>query len=400
MQKSFKYLIAFLVLFTFILPCCSKNKVVGSQLSIVAAAKDSSGKYIVWDTASLQKIAPLQNQAYSYCGYPRMIQLKDNSLLCVYEISGGDINCIKSMDLGKSWSVPVIVAANYNGINRAVPEILALADGSLLASYNLRPAAYDSSKHFGIAVKKSYDAGLTWKEERLIYQASPKAQDGCWEPAQIQLPSGEIQLFFSNEAIYTNSNEQNISLLRSFDNGFSWTSTPQIVSFRAGKRDGMPVPIFLKDKNEIIFSIEDNGGDQFHPSIVRNNLQQNWINFVTGSSPDRTPALATPLSTEIYAGAPYLRQLQSGETILSYQSTEGRNNQWDLSCMNVVIGDEYGKNFIHKSIPFKVPLNKMGLWNSLCILKDNSVLALTSTNAYSSTNKVEVWMIKGHVVNY
>ena len=83
---------------------------------------------------------------------------------------------------------------------------------------------------------------------------------------------------------------------------------------------------------------------------------------------------------------------------MSYQSTEGRNRQWDLSCMQVVIGDENGKNFTQKTIPFDVPLNKQGLWNSLCVMDDNTVIALTSTNAYS-LNTTEVWMIKGLIIN-
>src|SRR5690242_21276392 len=43
---------------------------------------------------------------------------------------------------------------------------------------------------------------------------------------------------FRSEAPYTKSNEQEISLLRSFDHGLTW-SRPTQVSFRQGKRDGM-----------------------------------------------------------------------------------------------------------------------------------------------------------------
>ena len=379
---------------------CSK-KHVSSGTAILPVQKDTiPGLSIVWDNATLQKIAPLQNRNIGYCGYPRMVQLFDNSLLCVYEISGGIIESIKSFDTGKTWTIPKIIATGSNGINCTVPEILELKDHSLLASYNLRPAVYDASKYFGISTKKSYDGGVAWQDERLLYQAGAAFEDGCWEPSQLQLPSGEIQLYFSNEGIYTNSNEQNISLLRSFDNGLSWTTKPEIVSFSAGKRDGMPVPIFLKEKNEILFSIEDNSAGQFSPSVIRNNLSDNWKTLANAGSPSRTSALAMPLPNTIYAGAPYLKQLQTGETVLSYQSTEGRNSQWDLSCMNVVVGDVDGKNFRNKSIPFDVPLSKRGLWNSLCVLSDNTVIALTSSNAYSTNNETEVWMIKGKVTKH
>jgi hypothetical protein len=62
----------------------------------------------------------------------------------------------------------------------------------------------------------------------------------------------------------------------------------------------------------------------------------------------------------------------------------------------VVVGDAKGKNFAGKTIPFDVPVNKSGLWNSLCILDDNTIIALTSTNALA-LGATEVWMIKGHI---
>ena len=386
-----------LVVTIFIFSSCSKKFIASNTVSGASQKDTVSNIKIVWDAETLQKLAPLQNRNIGYCGYPRMIQLHNKLLLCVYEVSGGSIECIKSIDLGKTWTAPQLIAASFNGVNCTVPEIVELKDHSLLASYNLRPSVFDSSKHFGICTKKSYDEGLTWQDERLLYQAGSKFGDGCWEPAQIQLPSGEIQLFFSNEGIYTNSDEQNISLLRSFDNGLTWTSKPEIVSFRAGKRDGMPVPILLKNKNEILFSIEDNGKGQFSPSIIRNSFTDNWKTIADSISPFRYAALAQPLAPTIYAGAPYLRQLQTGQTIMSYQSAEGRNSQWDLACMNVVIGDANGQKFTNKSIPFDVPINKHGLWNSLCVLEDNTIIALTSTNAYSTINITEVWMIKGHL---
>jgi len=391
-----KQLVLFIALIVIAGTSCSK-KTTGTGASINEPANNNgTGKTIAWDQSSLKRLAPMAGRAVGYCGYPRMIQLHDNSLICVYEVGGGSIECIKSADLGNNWSVPVVIASRQNGINMTVPEILELNDHSLLASYNPRPSPITPSNHFGIRTKKSYDGGLTWKDERLLYEAGTKFEDGCWEPSQVQLPSGEIQLFFSDEGIYTNSNEQNISIFKSMDNGLTWTTQPQIVSFRAGRRDGMPVPILLKDKNEILFSIEDNGVGEFKPSIIRTTIADNWKTIAGGTSPNRNAALARPLHDNIYAGAPYLRQLKTGETILSYQGTEGRNRDWSHSCMFVAIGDAEGRNFTNQSIPFNVPLNKQGLWNSLCVLDDDTVVALTSTNAYSS-NTTEVWMIKGRL---
>jgi len=353
---------------------------------------------IVWDQSSLKQISPLSGNKSA--NYARMIQLHNGSLLCVYESEGG-IECTQSRDLGKTWLKPVIIASAITTVNMAVPDILELKDHSLLVSYNPRPykinGGWDSTKHFAIRTKKSYDEGKTWRDERLIYEASYQFEDGCWEPSQIQLPNGEIQLYFSNEGVYTHSNEQNISIFRSHDNGLTWTKQPEIVSFTPGHRDGMPIPIILKGAKEILFSIEDNAGEQFKPSIIRNSFSQNWRKTVGANDPERSYALTPKLPDTVYAGAPYLRQLPGGETVLSYQSTFGRSGNWELACMQVAVGNSKGEDFLNTATPFNVPLNKRGLWNSLCVLKDGTIIALTSTDAYNSYTAI--WMIKGHLIN-
>jgi GH43 family beta-xylosidase len=384
MKNAFMTVIACLLLIT----GCGKKEEAPKKVTGLNA-----GTHIEWDYNTLKKVSG--GSAERYCGYSRMIQLHDQSLLAIYEASG-NVVCVKSTDLGTTWSVPVSIAARAEGINMAVPDILELKDHSLLACYNPRPRDISPSRKFAIRTKRSDDRGLTWKDERLLYEAGHEFKNGCWEPSAIQLPGGEIQLFFANEGDYTNSDEQNISLLRSADNGLTWTSKPEIVSFRAGKRDGMPVPLLLRNGKEIVFSIEDNGFTNFKPYIIRNSLENNWASIADASSNSRTYALANKIGDEIYAGAPYLRQLKTGETILSYQGTEGRTNKMEFADMKVVVGDEEARNFNRKSTPFIIPENKSCLWNSLCVLNDNTIIAVASTNAYS--DHTEVWMVKGHLV--
>jgi len=354
--------------------------------------KSPAGFDIVWEQSSLKQVS------VGGGNYARIIQLRNGKLMCVYESDAG-IESTISTDLGKTWLTPVKIASSVTGISMAVPDILELKDHSLLASYNPRPynvnGVLDTSRHFAIITKKSYDEGKAWTDERLIYQASYRFEDGCWEPSQVQLPSGEVQLYFSDEGVYTQSNEQNISMFRSLNGGLTWSNKPQIVSFTPGHRDGMPVPILLKGKNEVLFSIEDNVGGQFKPSIIRNSFAQNWQKTIGTADAERSYALTPKLPNEVYAGAPFLCQLHSGQTLLSYQSTQDRANNGDLACMRVAVGDNNGRDFINVTTPFTVPLDKHGLWNSLCVLGDDTIIAVTSTDAYG---KNAIWMIKGHLV--
>ncbi len=343
---------------------------------------------ITWDQSTLKQVSAGAGN------YARMVQLSNGDLFCIYESSG--IQCTTSTDLGKTWSGSVKVALSTNSVNVAVPEILELKDHSLLASYNPRPhkidGAWDTTSHFAIITKKSYDQGKTWKDERVVYEAGSSFENGCWEPAQLQLPSGEIQLFYSDEGVYAKSNEQNISIFRSQDGGLTWSKKPEIVAFTPGHRDGMPVPVLLRGDKEIVFAIEDNASGQFKPSIIRGSIVQNWQKTVGPKDAERNYALTPKLPGVVYAGAPYLRQLHSGQTILSYQSTENRDNNGDLACMQVAVGDSTARNFVNVSTPFNVPKDKHGLWNSLCVLHNDTIIALTSTNAFGSN---AIWMIKG-----
>ena len=362
--------------------------------SIETTKSSAKGKHMVWDQRTLRKVSSAETGRQA--GYGRMIQLKDKSLMCVYESSGSTV-VVRSSDLGASWSAASTIAARHDGISMAVPDLIQLHNGRLIVFYNPRPSQKSPDKKFGIRCKTSDDNGKSWSAGQVLYDADWQFENGCWEPSAVQLPNGEIQLFFANESDYRQSKEQNISMLRSVNNGDNWTKERKIVSFRKGSRDGMPVPIWLNDQQEIAFAIEDDGEGNFKPYIIRSSFKNNWSATVDATSQNRSYALTEKLGKEIYAGAPYLRQLKSGETILSYQGTEGRINKMQHADMKVVIGDSQARNFGMKSVPFLIPPGKSCLWNSLTVLDDDTIVAVASTNAYSE--KSEIWMIKGRLVS-
>ena len=401
-----KFLIKlFLAAFVIIMISCSTedsqpqdDEIDDDPVSGIETRTQVTGVRIAWDFNTKTLVSQENDTGYS--GYPRLIQLEDESLLVVYE-SKGNVLVKKSNDSGENWSEPITVVKGDQGVNMATPDVLQLQNGAILVMYNPRPGeTADPTKKFLIKTILSNDNGMSWQNDQVVYEGDTEFENGVWEPTALQLPEGEIQLFFSNESIYPNSNEQNISLLRSKDHGLTWSDEPEIVSFRAGSRDGMPAPLYLDNQNEIMLSIEDNGEhNQFKPYIIRNSVFENWAQTIGGSSEKRNYALLEKLENSEYAGAPYLAQLQTGETLLSYQGTDARNgNDLNNADMKVAIGNENGEDFNRISTPFLIPEGKSALWNSIAVLNDNTVIALTTTNAFSSANASEVWMIKGHVI--
>lgn len=351
--------------------------------------------HIAWDESSLVCIA-------DEGAYPRLRRLNDGSLLAAYENRQGDVMVKESRDEGVTWSDPVLAFEAFEYIdadrrestmvNIANPELIQLPGGELLLAVNLRPQR-EGIYPFSIALKRSIDRGQSWSEMEILYRAGTLFRDGCWEPSFLMVPDGTIHIYFANESPYRLSDEQEISMLFSSDNGRTWSKEPVTVSFREGHRDGMPVAVH--NGTDIFVAIEDNFSGQFKPYIVKSPLQDAWCEPVLGDSPNRYSALQHPLPDAIYAGAPYLIKTDRDIFILSYQTTERRTSEWEHSTMEVVISDQPA-DFRNPSRPFDVPLEKEAKWSSLADLGDHTIAALSSTNFNS--DQIGVWMIKGKIV--
>ena len=191
--------------------------ILSSTLSAVADnVAPYSGSRIFWDQSTRKTV-------FSSGGYSRIIQLHDGRLMAVCESNG--INIAFSGNLGATWSSPVKIVTNTNNTPNCVPDLIQLADGTIIVAYNPRPAEpYTQDRKFGIRCKRSTDNGVTWSDEIFIYDAKHTFADGCWEPSMLELPSGELQVYFADEGPYTTSNEQQISMCRSYDGGKSGKS--------------------------------------------------------------------------------------------------------------------------------------------------------------------------------
>ncbi|NDW10631.1 sugar-binding protein [Dysgonomonas sp. 520] len=351
------------------------------------------GSRIFWDLGSQTTVFPSGN-------YARMIELQDGRLLAVAEALGG-ISITFSNNKGTSWSSPRLIASPPNKVSYAVPDVVQLLDGTILVGFNPRPMApYSTDRLFGIRVLRSTDNGETWSDPYFVFDAKHVFVDGCWEPAFLELPSGEVQCYFANENEYTTNEDQNISMCRSFDKGVTW-SKPVTVCYRAGSRDGMPAPLLLRDESEIVVIIEDNGWPgrrHFVATTVRNTLDDNWTKGpVSATSSNREMIFETIPPAGLISAAPYIRQLPWGETVASYQSNENRiSDDLQYFDMHVLVGDERAQNFKAKSTPFALGNDKHSIWNSVSVIDTGVVVALGSVGPPNKPN--DVLMIKGYPI--
>jgi hypothetical protein len=336
---------------------------------------------IEWDPSTLRLIE-------TNADYARLVRLGDGRIGCVYDKSG-KMWVRHSADEGVTWADPILVAEESEcWLTNA--EVLLLKNGYLLYFWNERPlaavrnqrdksASVKLTRPFLIRMSRSTDHGNTWSAPQTLFAAGVAFHDGCWEPAGIQLPSGEVQVYFANEAPFPSTSEQEISLLRSTDNGKTW-GTSERVAFRKHHRDGMPAPLLLADDRGIAVAIEDEGyaGRRFKPVIVHTTLADNWhSSSVLADGPHRWGALTEPLDPAWYAGAPSLRRLPGGPTLLSFQeSTDGSMKHCRMA---VCVGDPDARNFSNKTYPFGLPAEGNQLWNSLFVKDAQTVTAVSNT---------------------
>ena len=365
------------------------------EIATFKNAQENADVKIDWHQDSVQFI--------SSGVYSRVKKLSDGRLILVYSSASNIIYRI-STDNGDNWGAEKVIALGGHAYEYTNSEFIELSNGTWVYGYNARPKNENGSDNFQIKIVTSEDKGATWSEEQFVFDGGNTFETGVREPVFLELPSKELQLYFANESFYIDSHDQQISLMRSMDSGKSWSASEN-VAYRAGSRDGMPVPVLLNDKSTIALSIEDNGIDgDFKPVTVRTDLADNWKSGsvdAQNNKRDRSIVKEKQLSTEMYAGAPYLAQLPQGETLLSFQSSQCRDGiGLENSLMRVYIGDNQAKNFSSASTPFTTELikeNGNALWNAITVIDDSTIIATSSITTGDLSKPNGIYIVKGTI---
>ena len=347
--------------------------------------------------------------------YPRIKKIADDRYILFYQDArvARNIYYSVSSDL-KEWGLGLNLFASRSITVNGESDTLCYStcDATVLQNGDIMAiASFRSSRNFrrtnefnGLAMKISSDGGRTWGEEQIIYKGSN------WEPQILQLPDGEIQVYFTHggpkiqpqmEAGIPESEmvpSSGTAIIRSKDNGKTWdpyVMEPPYAAHRVSQQyaytkkgiqvftDQMPCAILLNNTDTIALAMES--------MFVRDGED---VLYITTAYSDDNWAVGLGLDEEgpadkqenmWHGAAPYLRQFPSGETVLSYNQKR----------FQIRLGDSLAREFGDPLFP----LSGTGRWGSLELIQSHIVVG---TMAYVFEDKSEQnrIMISQNVLNH
>lgn len=366
---------------------------------------------ISWDYNTYTVMSSVNVMGHGYVEdnlcYPRVKRLSDGTLLMSFMDThyGGNVYVRRSEDDGKSWSDATVLEHLYEAestvgkdeVHFVNPDFIELQDGRVMAAFQWRyRLGYsdipNTNENCGVKVMFSEDMGRTWGVSREVYRGR------CWEPAMLQLPSGEIQMYItSSQDVVDGMSYPRTVLIRSFDGGKTWQGKEmcgiddnEAISRTIDDRsayDGMPTGIYLDDNQGIVVPLEVWHGKYVHdqtPVVVRTDLETNWRfdqkKILDEGGPDFPDK--KEVNKDFQGYGPYGCKIASGEVlILSNGTYKGEEGIWTL------IGNRRADDFYHATSPFK------GYWGSIAYVGDNKVIA-TGSEEYRGDDKKVRYRVK------
>jgi hypothetical protein len=346
--------------------------------------------------------------------YPRIKRLSNGSLLMSFSNHhyGWNIYVRRSDDNGKTWSDALLLRETYKTASTVGDDdkvfvnadFIELSDNRILLAYQWRyRLGYadipNTNNNCGIEIMFSDDFGLTFSEPREVYRGR------CWEPAMLQLPSGEIQMYItSSQDVKDEISYPRTVVIRSFDGGTTWQGKElctyldnEAISRTIDDRyayDGMPSGVWLDDNNGIAVPLEVWHSkyvvDQT-PIIVKTEADVNWRidqnKILNEGGPDYPNK--KQVNKDLWGYGPYSTKLNTGEMLVLCNGTyKGVEGIWTL------IGDKKADNFRFATSPFE------GYWGSIDYIGNGEVIA-TGTVRYDDNGDArgKVRVMKGRL-NY
>jgi len=387
---------------------CSNNKPGSNECDV----------RISWDYNTYQEMTEVNVQNKGFIEknfyYPRIKRLSNGSLLMSFSNHhyGWNIYVRRSDDNGKTWSDALLLRETYKtastvGNDDKVfvnADFIELSDNRILLAYQWRyRLGYadipNTNNNCGIEIMFSDDFGLTFSEPREVYRGR------CWEPAMLQLPSGEIQMYItSSQDVKDDISYPRTVVIRSFDGGTTWQGKElctyldnEAISRTIDDRyayDGMPSGVWLDDNNGIAVPLEVWHSkyvvDQT-PIIVKTEADVNWRidqnKILNEGGPDYPNK--KQVNKDLWGYGPYSTKLNTGEVLVLCNGTyKGVEGIWTL------IGDKKADNFRFATSPFE------GYWGSIDYIGNGEVIA-TGTVRYDDNGDArgKVRVMKGRL-NY
>lgn len=290
--------------------------------------------------------------AGNYCSYLRSPDLKN----WTFEQKLFKIKNNQTSDYYDSEELPKTFARYYAGA-----DLCTLPDGRILAVAATRPGSKYKLRPLdsGLAIRYSSDGGQTWTDDQLVLMGT------CWEPFPVVLPSGRIQIYYTDARPYYPSGNSTwhgtevmgsgVSYIYSDDNGASWVSTDgdgnHLLAYHQLRTtsdvDGTKL---YSDQMPTVLVLNAGAGLAGAGESLKKSLGSGFKICTAYTGPDMewgTPVAEGDFPEDrcnnfVQGASPYLLQFASGETVLTFNINYSGavSNQF-----RYMIGDAQARNF-------------------------------------------------------
>ena len=244
-----------------------------------------------------------------YNAFPGLARLDDGTLITVYRKGvlhardRGYIVSRRSADGGSTWSEEMVVVDNPN-LDLRDPNIVRLADGSLIVNYFQYDFDLPGTVLNGLEVVHSYDGGERWGEPVNVGTGSYVATSA----PILELPNGDLLLAYYGS--HGGSRYATAYVIRSEDGGQWWHGETVIAAGPAYGKPFQEPNLLLLENGDILATIRSDGERPIIHTSVSKDEGRTW------SEP--RPAFKG-------SGTPSVARLESGGIVMIYRAKIGRN---------------------------------------------------------------------------